>query len=35
MNDPPKDSIGCRGVPYPSLTWVEYYDRVGRAAELK
>ena len=35
MSDPPKDTIGCRGVPYPSLTWIEYQDRTGRAAELK
>jgi len=35
MGDPPKDSIGCRGMPYPSLTWVEYHDRAGHLAELK
>jgi glyoxylase-like metal-dependent hydrolase (beta-lactamase superfamily II) len=35
MGDPPKDAPGCRGLPYPSLTWVEYYEHANRKAELK
>jgi glyoxylase-like metal-dependent hydrolase (beta-lactamase superfamily II) len=35
MGDPPKDSIGCRGMPYPSVTWTEYQDGLARSQELK
>lgn len=35
MNDPAIDRPGCRGIPYPSLTWTEYQDAADRAQELK
>jgi glyoxylase-like metal-dependent hydrolase (beta-lactamase superfamily II) len=35
MGDPPQDSIGCRGTPYPSLTWAEFQDHANRLEELK
>ena len=35
MGDPSTDTLGCRGLPYPSIAWVEYQDAVGRAQELK
>ena len=35
MNDPATDRPGCRGIPYPTLTWTEYQDAAGRAQELK
>ncbi len=35
MGDPATDRPGCRGIPYPPLSWVEYQDRTGHAAELK
>jgi glyoxylase-like metal-dependent hydrolase (beta-lactamase superfamily II) len=35
MGDPATDRPGCRGIPYPPVSWVEYQDRKGRAAELK
>lgn len=35
MGDPAKDSSGCRGIPYPSLSEVEYNERIAKDGELK
>ena len=35
MGDPATDRPGCRGIPYPPISWIEYQDRKGHAAELK
>jgi len=35
MGDPPTDPSGCRGIPYPSLGQVEFYERTDRKQELK
>jgi hypothetical protein len=35
MGDPPKDNPGCRGIPYPTITWDEYQNRTNRLEELK
>jgi glyoxylase-like metal-dependent hydrolase (beta-lactamase superfamily II) len=35
MGDPAKDASGCRGIPYPSLSEVEFNSRVNKDQELK
>ena len=35
MGDPAKDSPGCRGFPYPTLTWIEYQDRTQKREQMK
>jgi glyoxylase-like metal-dependent hydrolase (beta-lactamase superfamily II) len=35
MNDPATDRPGCRGIPYPSLTWTEFQDAADHTWELK
>jgi cyclase len=35
MGDPAKDASGCRGIPYLSLSNVEFNEHSDRAAELK
>jgi glyoxylase-like metal-dependent hydrolase (beta-lactamase superfamily II) len=35
MGDPAKDPSGCRGIPYLSLTAIEYNDQANRAEEVK
>jgi hypothetical protein len=35
MGDPAKDPSGCRGIPYPSLAWVQFHERTSRNQELK
>lgn len=35
MGDPAKDASGCRGIPYLSLSNVEFNEESDRRAELK
>jgi glyoxylase-like metal-dependent hydrolase (beta-lactamase superfamily II) len=35
MGDPATDPSGCRGIPYPSLGQVEFYEHTDRKQELK
>lgn len=35
MGDPPKDPSGCRGIPYPSLAWIQYHERTSRDQQIK